>query len=57
LHVELRDRDVAQQREALGVLGVNLVHAAFHQRLDAEAFLRATFEDLSRIGWRSTSSS
>ena len=47
LHVELRDRDVAQQREALGVLGVNLVHAAFHQRLEAEPFLRATFEDLS----------
>jgi len=47
LHVELRDRDVAQQREALGVLGVNLVHAAFHQRLEPEPFLRATFEDLS----------
>jgi hypothetical protein len=47
LHVELRDRDVAQQREALGVLGVNLVHAAFHQRLEPEPFLRAMFEDLS----------
>ena len=47
LHVELRDREVGHQREALGVLGVNLVHAAFHERLDPEPFLRATFEDLS----------
>ncbi len=47
LHVELRDRDVALQREALGVLGVNLVHAAFHQRLEPQPFLRATFEDLT----------
>ncbi len=47
LHVELRDRDVALQREALGVLGVNLVHAVFHRPLEPEPFLRATFEDLS----------
>ena len=47
LHVELRDHDVARQREALGVLGVNLVHAVFHQRLEPEPFLRAMFEDLS----------
>jgi hypothetical protein len=47
LHVELRDRDVDQQRNALGVLGVNLVHAAFHERMDPEPFLRSTFESLS----------
>jgi hypothetical protein len=29
LHVHLLDRDPIQQQEALGVLGVNLLHAAF----------------------------
>jgi hypothetical protein len=48
LHVALRDATVEQQRSALGVLGVNLVHAAFHQRPEAQPFLTAVFEDLSR---------
>jgi hypothetical protein len=47
LHVELRDREVDQQRNALGVLGVNLVYAAFHERTDPEPFLRSVFESLS----------
>jgi len=47
LHVALRDRDVAQQRSAIGVLGVNLVHAAFRQKTEAGPFLRALFEDLT----------
>jgi hypothetical protein len=47
LHVALRDHDVEQQRSALGVLGVNLVHAAFHQKPEAGAFLGAVFENLS----------
>jgi len=47
LHVALRDRTVEQQRSALGVLGVNLVHAAFHQKAEAGPFLAAVFEGLS----------
>ncbi|RPH65625.1 MAG: hypothetical protein EHM78_25050 [Myxococcaceae bacterium] len=47
LHVALRDRTVEQQRSALGVLGVNLVHAAFHQKAEGGAFLAAVFEGLS----------
>jgi hypothetical protein len=47
LHVALRDRDVEQQRSSLGVLGVNLVHAAFHQKAEAKEFLAAVFEGLS----------
>jgi hypothetical protein len=47
LHVELREPDVNQQRNALGVLGVNLVHAAFHEQMAPEPFLRSTFESLS----------
>jgi len=47
LHVALRDRTVEQQRSALGVLGVNLVHAAFREKAEAAPFLRAVFEGLS----------
>jgi len=48
LHVALRDQNVEQQRTALGVLGVNLVHAAFHQKAEPRPFLAAVFEGLSR---------
>ncbi|HZW91252.1 MAG TPA: hypothetical protein VFF12_19390 [Myxococcaceae bacterium] len=47
LHVALRDRTVELQRSALGVLGVNLVHAAYHQKPEPEPFLAALFEGLS----------
>ncbi len=47
LHVALRDHDVERQRTALGVLGVNLVHATFHQKAEARPFLAAVFEGLS----------
>jgi hypothetical protein len=47
LHVALRDRTVEMQRHALGVLGVNLVHAAYHQKADPQAFLGAISEGLS----------
>ena len=47
LHVALCDNDVEQQRSALGVLGVNLVHAAFHQKQEARAFLGAVFQGLT----------
>ena len=47
LHVALRDRTVEMQRSALGVLGVNLVHAAYRQKADPHAFLPAVFEGLS----------
>jgi len=47
LHVALRDHEVEQQRTALGILGVNLVHAAYRQPPAPEPFLRALFENLS----------
>jgi hypothetical protein len=47
LHVELRVPDIERQRMALGVLGVNLVHAAFHEQMAPEPFLRSVFESLS----------
>ena len=47
LHVALRDRTVEMQRSALGILGVNLVHAAFRQKAEPAQFLAAVFEGLS----------
>jgi len=38
---------VDQQRNALGVLGVNLIHAAFYEKMEPETFLRSLFESLS----------
>lgn len=47
LHVNLGDRTASQQQEAIGVLGVNLVYAAFRQRSDGGAFLSGLFDGLS----------
>jgi hypothetical protein len=46
LHVNLRDGANLLQQEAVGVLGVNLVHGAFHRRATVEDFLAALFDDL-----------
>lgn len=47
LHVNLRDRTNLQQQEAVGILGVNLIYAAFHHLASAEEFLASVFEELS----------
>jgi hypothetical protein len=39
--VHLLDRDPVQQQEALGVLGVNLLHAAFFGREDLSRALES----------------
>lgn len=46
LHVNLRDPTNLQQQEAVGILGVNLLHAAHHSLGSAEDFLAALCEDL-----------
>jgi hypothetical protein len=46
LHINLRDPSNAQQQEAVGVLGVNLIYAAYHARASAEQFLNSVFEGL-----------
>ena len=48
LHINLRDPSNVQQQEAVGILGVNLIHAAFHTLATAEEFLRSVFEELGR---------
>ncbi len=47
LHLNLMDDANLLQQEAVGVLGVNLVHAAFHRRETVEDFLAALFDDLA----------
>jgi len=47
LHINLHDSSAQLQQEAIGILGVNLVYAAFHQRSDSESFLGGLFDELS----------
>jgi len=47
LHVNLRDPSNVQQQEAVGLLGVNLIYAAYHVLVTAEEFLASVFEDLA----------
>lgn len=46
MHVVMHDRENVQQQEALGVMGVNLVHAALHRHSDPETFLEALLDNL-----------
>ncbi len=47
LHARLLDRETAHQQEALGVLGVNLVHGAFHHYGEPEAFIGSLLDGLT----------
>jgi hypothetical protein len=48
LHVHLLDESAEHQREALGILGVNLLHGAFYEREPAERVIGSLLEGLSR---------
>lgn len=47
LHINLLDPTNPQQQEAVGILGVNLIYAAFFHVGSPEEFLTSVFEDLS----------
>jgi len=47
LHINLCDLTAQQQQEAIGILGVNLIYAAFHQRSARETFFGGLFEGIS----------
>jgi hypothetical protein len=47
LHINLRDPTAQLQQLAIGILGVNLIFAAYHQRSDVDTFLSGLFDDLS----------
>ncbi len=47
LHVRMLDDDAAAQQEALGIVGVNLLHAAFFERSQPEQMVRSLLDRLS----------
>lgn len=47
MHVRMWDRENLQQQEALGILGVNLIHAALSLHWHPEAVLNALLDNLS----------
>lgn len=46
LHVNLRDATNLLQQEAIGILGVDLIHAAFYQSETSEQFLESVAQNL-----------
>src|SRR6201997_694106 len=46
LHINLRDPSNVQQQEAVGILGVNLMYAAYRALSSSEEFLASIFEKL-----------
>src|SRR5205814_73128 len=48
IHAHLLDRDAAHEQEALGVLGVNLIHAALYQHATPEQLIASLIDDLAR---------
>jgi hypothetical protein len=47
VHVRMLDADAALQQEALGVVGVNLLHAAFFERQEPEQIVKSLLDRLS----------
>lgn len=48
LHVRMHDNSNRQQQEAIGILGVNLIHAAFFHMKTTQDFVSALTQNLSR---------
>jgi hypothetical protein len=46
MHVRMWDKDVVQQQEALGIVGVNLIYAAFHLRHDPRALIESLVDNV-----------
>ncbi len=49
IHVRLRVADADKQKEILGILGVNLLHALFYKREHLEDFVPSLGENLNRM--------
>jgi hypothetical protein len=46
LHINMRDPSNVLQQEAIGILGVNLIHAAYYELQTQESFLAGVAEDV-----------
>ena len=48
IHVEMPGGETVQQQEAIGILGVNLMHAAFYCNRDPMVVIHSLMDDLNR---------
>jgi hypothetical protein len=48
IHVRMLDHENLQQQEALGIIGVNLIHGAMYLAEDPPAFIQSLSDDLTR---------
>jgi hypothetical protein len=48
VHVNLKDTTATRQQEALGVVGVNLIHAAYFRHAEPTALIGSLMDELSR---------
>lgn len=46
LHVRMLDPENLEQQEALGIVGLNLIHGAYFRRRDLKAFIGSLLDDL-----------
>jgi hypothetical protein len=47
LHVKMLDAENSQQQEAIGIIGVNLIHAVYFKREDRESFITSLMDSLT----------
>jgi len=47
IHVRMLDKESVRQQEALGIIGVNLIHGAFYWHHDPEQLIRSLLDDLT----------
>lgn len=48
IHMRLLDKTVVREQEALGIIGANLIHAAFYHHYEPEKIISLLMDDLSR---------
>jgi len=47
IHVRMLDKENVRQQEALGIIGVNLIHGAFYQHREPELLIHSLLDDLT----------
>lgn len=47
IHVRMLDKERLRQQEALGIIGVNLVHGSFYHHKNPDALIRSLLDDLT----------
>ena len=48
MHIRMLDKTAQLQQEAVGVLGINLIHAAFTKGANTAAIIGSLLDELSR---------